>query len=161
MPYFQEKELLLYVERELLPNLAEDLVVDFYEYFGVNLDLTPASLERVESTLLKHPDYVEADTLAGPVGAYLGAVLCRSDGARWAAGFDMARGAEGYQASRVRLYDQDVDVFDLAHKAIAGSCSLPQAFSSMHRAIPPGRSISVSPPADAAGSPSQPMAPPA
>lgn len=133
MPYFQDKELLQYVERELLPDLAEDCVTEFYDRFGILLDLSPGSLSRIDAVLTEVSVSCEPEALAGSVGAYLGAVFCTSDGARWSPAFDREAGVDGYRMSRLQLYNEDVDVFVLARNAVEGSRSLAESFSLLHR----------------------------
>jgi hypothetical protein len=146
--YLGDRELAQYVERELLPGLAEDCVTEFCERFDVLLDLSAGSLERVDG-IIRTPlpsasenrapagdADLDPDALCGAVGAYLGAVLCCTDGGRWVASFDRAMGSDGYQASRLKLYDGEVDVFLLAREALQGERSLVDAFQQLHRPAP-------------------------
>lgn len=137
MPYFHDKDLLQYVERELIPGLVEDCIAEFYERFGVTLDVSPPSLIEIDTVIRDEGSSLERESLAGPIGAYFGAVLCSSDGARWNAAFNRERGVDGYQTSRLRLYDQEVDVFALAARSLDGAGSLNGAFSTLHRPIHP------------------------
>jgi len=78
-----------------------------------------------------------------PIGAYLGKVFCCSDGARWSPSFDRRIGADGYVASRLRLYNSDVDVFALAREALEGSRRLSESFYQLHRPAPSARRSEV------------------
>ncbi|MDQ2730247.1 MAG: hypothetical protein M3Y56_01195 [Armatimonadota bacterium] len=135
MPYFHDKDLLVYVEREIIPGLVEDCIAEFYVRFGVSLDVSPPSLVVIDTIIRDAGLAPERDSLSGPIGAYLGAVLCSSDGARWNPAFNRERGVDGYQTSRVSLYNQDVDVFDLAAGALVGFPSLHDTFTTLHRPI--------------------------
>lgn len=131
MPYFQDPELTTYAEREILPGLAEDCVTEMYERFGLLLDRTPLSLAELDQVLASGE--VDRDSAVGPVGAYLGSVFGACDGARWMARFDRAQGADGYQASRLRLYTEEVDVFEIVTGVLSGRTSLQETFHRYHR----------------------------
>jgi len=133
MRYLHDKELEQYVERELLPGLAEDCITEFHERFQLSLDTSPASLQQIDHLIASNPNALDRTDFTGPIGAYLGAVFSGTDGARWAARFRRDFGTEGYKISRLRIYDDEIDVFSLAEEALQGERRLTDSYAALHR----------------------------
>lgn len=135
MRYLKDAELIHYVDKELLPALAEECVAEFHERFGLVLDYSPDSLNSIDALIAGgHPELSDP-AMEISLGAYLAAIFSRTDGARWSVSFDRVRGADGYRASRLKLYHQELDVFALARQALAREHAMMELFEKYHRSI--------------------------